>query len=148
MLLKVFKYEKVIETIGNYTTLLRDSSTVFDNHIILGIDYKPTYTKDFVTDTIHKAKESYGDKPIIVILHEPKYADLFMEHGASLVMSGHTHRGQTFPISLLVKRIYKDKAYGIYDRYGKTGVTTSGVGLALVPMRIGTNSEIVILNFK
>ena len=140
--------EKVIETISNYTTLLRDNSTVFENHIILGIDYKPTYTEEFAINKINEAQKIHGNKPVIVILHDPKYADIFMKNGASLVVSGHTHRGQTFPISLIVKRIYKDKAHGVYTRFNKTGITTSGVGLALVPMRIGTNSEIVILHFK
>jgi hypothetical protein len=140
--------EKVIKTIGGYTTLLRDNSTVFEKHIILGIDYKSTYSEDFAINKINEAKNIHGDKPVIVILHDPKYSDLFMKHGASLVVSGHTHRGQVFPINLIVKRIYKDKTHGVYTRFGNTGITTSGVGLALVPMRIGTNSEIVILHFK
>jgi predicted MPP superfamily phosphohydrolase len=51
--------------------------------------------------------------PSIAILHDPKNNDVLINEGVSLVVSGHTHCGQFWPFSILVKKIYRDKTYGV-----------------------------------
>lgn len=61
-----------------------------------------------------------------------------------MILSGHTHRGQIFPGSLFTKNIY-DVDYGYYQKnmnYPHV-IVTSGVGTWGIPMRIGTDSEVV-----
>jgi hypothetical protein len=70
------------------------------------------------------------------------------EEGISLQLSGHTHGGQIWPWNLLVSRIYGRFADGL-SRLGKLLVYTSnGVGTWGPPLRVGTKSEIVLMQFE
>jgi predicted MPP superfamily phosphohydrolase len=70
------------------------------------------------------------------------------EEGISLQLSGHTHGGQIWPWNLLVSRIYGRFAHGL-SRLGKLQVYTStGAGTWGPPLRVGTKSEIVLMQFE
>ena len=62
-----------------------------------------------------------------------------------LQLSGHTHAGQIFPGNLIVP-FFNENAYGFKNVAGLDTVVTSGIGYYGPPMRIGTNSEIMVLN--
>jgi predicted MPP superfamily phosphohydrolase len=83
-------------------------------------------------------------KPVIVLDHQPHNLDEPAQAGINLQLSGHTHQGQLWPITWVVKAIY-EISYGL----GKKGDTyiyvSSGLGLWGLPARIGTRSEIVDL---
>jgi predicted MPP superfamily phosphohydrolase len=87
-----------------------------------------------------------GNMPIIVIDHNPKSIHEYGDE-VDLVLSGHTHRGQLFPVNLMTKLIYTAD-YGNYQR--KPGspnlIVTSGAGIWSPPMRVGTNCEIVCVS--
>ena len=64
--------------------------------------------------------------------------------GADVVVSGHTHRGQVFPATLLIK-YFQAYPYGHY-RVGDTQlVVTSGYGLWGLPFRLGARSEVAMI---
>lgn len=84
-------------------------------------------------------------KPIFVIDHEPVELEKIAKAGADLDLSGHTHNGQTFPGNLLMKFIW-DNPYGIEKVGDMTSCVTSGAGIWGPAMRLGTNSEIMILD--
>jgi len=87
-------------------------------------------------------------QPSILLAHRPVNLSVAEEAGISLQLSGHTHGGQIWPWNLLVSRIYGPAAHGL-SRLGKLQVYTSyGVGTWGPPLRIGTNSEIVLLQFE
>ena len=87
------------------------------------------------------------DRPSILLNHQPSHLSLPDEFGVSLQLSGHTHKGQFWPWSLLVDRIFGPFAYGL-NRYGGLQViTSSGVGTWGPPMRVATLSEIVVIEF-
>ncbi|MGH9679487.1 MAG: metallophosphoesterase, partial [Candidatus Acidiferrales bacterium] len=68
--------------------------------------------------------------------------------GISLQLSGHTHRGQFFPFTLVVSRVYGQYAYGL-NRFKDLLVYTScGAGTWGPPMRLGTTPEIVLIHFE
>lgn len=81
--------------------------------------------------------------PIVVMDHNPANIG---EYGneSDLVLAGHTHRGQIFPGNLFT-RIMFVVDYGYYrkDSNSPHVVVTSGVGTWGMPMRVGTNCEIV-----
>jgi predicted MPP superfamily phosphohydrolase len=86
--------------------------------------------------------------PAILLAHRPVNLSIAEAEGISLQLSGHTHRGQMWPWNLLVSRIYGPFAYGL-SRQGKLQVyTSSGVGTWGPPLRLGTQSEIVLLRFE
>ena len=86
-------------------------------------------------------------KPVLVLEHEPiEFKDL-KDHGADLAMCGHTHAGQMFPGNMIVP-FFNENAYGYKLIGGLDTVVTSGVGYYGPPMRIGTDSEIMVLHLS
>ncbi|WP_018290962.1 metallophosphoesterase [Verrucomicrobium sp. 3C] len=79
--------------------------------------------------------------PLLVLDHRPSALDEAADCGAALLVSGHTHDGQFWPINHVVSRLYP-LACG-YAHRGKTHiVVTRGAGTWGPPIRIGQCSEI------
>ncbi|MDR3184451.1 MAG: metallophosphoesterase [Prevotellaceae bacterium] len=87
------------------------------------------------------------EKPVFLLDHQPAKLEEAVDAGIDLQVSGHTHRGQLWPFSLLTKRVY-ELDWG-YLRKGNTHFyVTQGVGTWGPPVRLGTRSEIVRLNVR
>ncbi len=84
------------------------------------------------------------DKPVVVIDHKPENIPDSAKHSIDLVLCGHTHKGQLFPVTILTRLANgRDFFYG-YHKHGKThSVITSGVGFFELPVRLGSSNEIV-----
>lgn len=81
-------------------------------------------------------------RPIILIDHQPRTLAESEAASVDLQFSGHTHAGQIWPVTWIVRRMY-EVSYG-YARKGDFQIyVTSGLGLWGLPARIGTKSEIV-----
>lgn len=148
-------HEKYCRKYADYMTQLQKLPiNILNNKIaqtlgiqIIGFDYKMKYTKDELANILEK--NNYNPQiPSIAMLHDPKYSPVLSELGMNLVVSGHTHGGQFFPINLIVKSLYKKYSYGLVKIENNFHITTSGVGTAMTPMRLGTNPEIVTIEFK
>jgi uncharacterized protein len=88
------------------------------------------------------------ERPSILVTHAPDYPEIAEAAGVSLQLSGHTHLGQFIPWSWIARRIYRQFVYGL-SRIGKMQVfTSSGAGTWGPPLRLGSNPEIVVLQFE
>jgi Predicted phosphohydrolases len=86
-------------------------------------------------------------KPRILLDHQPFHLYDAENNGIDLQISGHTHNGQFFPGNLIVKRMY-EMGHG-YLKRGKTHYyVSSGLGIWGPQYRIGTQSELVVVNLK
>lgn len=86
-------------------------------------------------------------RPMIVVDHNPQGADEAAEYGADLVLCGHTHRGQMFPINLFTKWAYGTDRFWGHHQLGKTHVIVSaGCSVFQLPVRIGTDNEVVSID--
>lgn len=86
-------------------------------------------------------------KPIILLDHQPFHLEDAENNGIDLQFSGHTHRGQVWPISLVTDAIY-EVSHG-YKQKGDTHViVSSGIGIWGGKFRIGTQSEYVVITLK
>jgi predicted MPP superfamily phosphohydrolase len=85
--------------------------------------------------------------PLIVMDHQPREFGEAEAAGVDLQVSGHTHRGQMWPVSLIVKRMYEN-SYGLSFKDKTAFVVSSGSGTWGPPVRIGTRSEIVCVDLK
>lgn len=86
------------------------------------------------------------DLPVIVLDHNPASAATYGS-GVSLVLCGHTHKGQIFPGSLFTHRMFDvDHGFWKKDSESPAVIVSSGVGTWGMPMRVGTDSEIVSVN--
>jgi predicted MPP superfamily phosphohydrolase len=84
----------------------------------------------------------------ILLTHAPDHPEIAEAAGISLQLSGHTHLGQFLPWSWMARRIYRQFVYGL-SRIGKMQVfTSSGAGTWGPPLRLGSNPEIVVLEFQ
>ena len=85
--------------------------------------------------------------PIILLDHQPYHLYEAQNNGIDFQISGHTHNGQFFPGNLVVKNMY-EMGHG-YLKKGSTHIYVSaGLGIWGPQYRIGTQSEIVVVNLK
>ena len=88
------------------------------------------------------------DRASILLTHAPDHPEVAEAAGVSLQLSGHTHVGQFLPWSWMARRVYRQFVYGL-SRIGKMQVfTSSGAGTWGPPLRLGSNPEIVVLEFE
>jgi predicted MPP superfamily phosphohydrolase len=88
---------------------------------------------------------------IIVLDHQPTDFKLLEQAGATLALCGHTHAGQLFPANLMTRMIFKKAGaahYGHWRSGNLQAVITSGAGFWGPPVRIGTNSEVAVINVR
>ncbi len=111
----------------------------------VGIEYPhPGQKKD--VSLVMRGIEGYDEnEPGILLIHEPAQIEQAKKMGISLQLSGHTHKGQVFPFSLVTKMIYKRYHYGLTQEESFTLYTTSGVGAWGPPLRTGSKPEIAII---
>ncbi len=87
-------------------------------------------------------------RPSILLAHRPENLAVAAEEGISLQLSGHTHQGQLWPWTLLIRRIYGPFAYGLHRLRNLQVYTSSGAGAWGPPLRVGTKSEIVLIRLE
>ncbi len=113
---------------------------------IIGVDYRNASNKERFQKILSDLQID-KNKASILLKHEPKDIDVAQKEGVSLQISGHTHGAQQWPFGYLAKLIYGQFAYGL-NRIGDTQVyTSSGMGTWGPPIRVGTDSEIVVFTF-
>lgn len=124
-------------------TMLRDTAVMVDStlYIVGREDDKCGHRKE-LADIMQNVDKHY---PVIVMNHEPHRLQEEVDAGADIALYGHTHNGQFFPANLILKFMY-ELPFG-YKKKGDTHIyVSSGLGLAGPQYRIGTISEIVVMD--
>ena len=86
------------------------------------------------------------EMPIIVLDHDPIGIREAAEEKADYVLCGHTHKGQIFPLGLFVRFLYRrDEIWGMAKQGSTVSIVSAGAGFFSVPMRVCSDSEIVLL---
>ncbi len=88
-------------------------------------------------------------KYMIVLDHQPTDYENQTASKVDLVLSGHTHGGQLFPLNGISKWLkINDNVYG-YERYGQTDfIVTSGISDWEVKFKTGCKSEFTVIDIK
>ncbi len=85
-------------------------------------------------------------RPSVLLHHNPVGVDYAAQNGINLYLAGHTHAGQLFPATLIAKMMFPYNK-GLYKVNDNTQVYVSqGSGTFGPPMRLGTSSEVTILD--
>ena len=127
--------------------VLDNEKVTVDELQIVGVHFGESTNARLLASILQEAKLDPA-RASILLTHAPDRPHVAEEHGVSLQLSGHTHRGQFFPFTLLVRKVYREFAYGL-QRLGNLLVyTSSGAGTWGPPLRVGTQSEIVLIELE
>ncbi len=123
--------------------ILMDSVALIDNSFFLaGRNDSHSFTRKSARELLSKITDSL---PVILLDHRPTETAEISRTSADVVLSGHTHNGQLFPINFITSSVYE-----LSYRYMKKGEThffvSSGIRLWGPPVRTTGRSEIVVID--
>ncbi len=134
------KSGEYIEAAG--ITELRDTAIEINNELFLiGRMDRSNKNRKSLDDLVKNLDNS---KPKILMDHQPFNLEEAENTGIDLQLSGHTHAGQIFPNNLIVKKIY-EIAHGYLKKGNTQYYVSSGLGLWGAPLRIGSQSELLVI---
>lgn len=135
----------------NNVTVLQDEAVLLDNdYYILGRkDLSEFYRGGKRENMDALVKNLDKSKYIVVLDHQPNDYKSQAAEEVDLVLSGHTHGGQLWPLNKAGEWIgANDKTYG-YERRNLTDfIVTSGISDWAVKFKTGTKSEIVVIDIN
>ena len=127
--------------------LLIDEAEVIDSAIVIvGRDDRTNMRRKPVKDLVADASSLFAlhSSPFTIIMdHQPYNLDRSEAAGVDFQLSGHTHRGQVWPISWITDHIY-ECSWGSHQRGNTQYYVSSGLGIWGGKFRIGTQSEYVV----
>jgi uncharacterized protein len=134
---------KEMEKIGIH--FLRDHVTnVHNQFYIVG---RQDYTESDRKQISELVRDLDKSKPIIMLDHQPRELEEAQKNGVDLIVSGHTHNGQIAPAHLITANMYENH-YGYVKKDQLHSFTSSGLGLWGPALRIGSQSEVMIIDVK
>lgn len=86
-------------------------------------------------------REVDKEKLVIMLDHQPTALAEANEYGVDILLSGHTHRGQVFPVNWITSWLFEND-YGLLKKDQFHSIVTSGYGFWGPPFRIGSQSEV------
>ncbi|MFW6310928.1 MAG: metallophosphoesterase [Nanoarchaeota archaeon] len=136
---------RVFELLKNSNVfLLEDKKIKTKDVTIIGIDDTENSSKMIKTlKNMNLNKEDYN----ILLFHRPKKFNKAISLGVDLMLTGHTHAGQIFPLNLLLKFFYK-KVKGLKKQNDSYLYVSPGTGWWGPPMRLGSKNEITIFELE
>ena len=130
--------------------ILENSGMEYEDLNIYGL----SYSFDDIPMPSEKELQEFikSDKLNIVNYHIPNGWDKLLEIGFNIQLSGHTHGGQFYPVIWFGNLVYEGHNQGLFKKEVNQTMNylhvTTGLGSMDMPMRWGTNSEIVVLKLR
>ena len=121
-------------------TLLKDSVAHFKGIDIIGRDDRSNPDRAALRDFADSLKGFS-----LLLDHQPAHLEEAQDAGIDFQFSGHTHRGQAWPISWITDAIF-EKSWGPYQKGNTQYYISSGLGIWGPKIRIGTRSEYLVLH--
>ena len=133
------------ELAKNGVIILKDETIDITDYItLIGREDNRVKTRksmDSLLEHVDKAKY------LIVLVHEPNDYDNEAKAQVDLVLSGHTHGGQIFPLGYVGLIIgANDGFYGLEKRDNTNFIISSGIGDWAIKFKTGAISEYVIID--
>lgn len=132
-----------IKTLGDELELIDDSFYLIGRYDYFNIG-DGTNNRKTIEELMADVDKS---KPVILMDHQPRELGRIADAGVDIDLSGHTHDGQLFPMNF-TNRLHWENNYGMIEKGDMYSIVTSGVGVYGPAMRVGTNSEVVIVDVE
>lgn len=134
--------------------VLEDSTACMENACFTGrVDFQVSRTREEPRAPLSelapaKVVPQKENLPWILMDHQPKgieteYAETLRP---TIALSGHTHDGQFFPGTVVINWVWR-LAYGLGELDGTRWLVTSGIDSWGPPVRIGSETEVWVLDF-
>jgi uncharacterized protein len=141
-------YEKYFDAVmASGIRIVQNEKIIVDGLQVVGVHYLDSKNMERFRSILANA-ELDPNVASVLLVHDPNLLSIAVEAGISLQLSGHTHRGQFFPFTKIVSRIYGIYAYGLHVFDQLQVYTSCGVGTWGPPMRLGSKPEIVLIRFE
>ncbi len=143
--------ELVAELEKNKVRVLQDETVLLDDrfYIIGRQDRSEEQTGSSRASMEELVSRLDSDKYSIVLDHQPHDYDAQAASGVDLVLSGHTHGGQLFPVNYMGEWTGEnDKTYGLETRDNTNFIVTSGISDWAIKFKTGCKSEYVVIDVK
>lgn len=137
--------EKMLREEG--IVILNDRAVMLDGLELIGWNYQEEDGDVYLRPEIVNLSPDEG-QPRLLLKHMPEDIEAAEALGVDLQLSGHTHRGQLFPLSLMTRLIFGPYHYGWHSFGNLKLYTTSGVGTWGPPLRTFNQSEIPVFDLK
>ena len=130
---------------GTRITMLRDSIAALPGGLqLVGRDDRSNGNRLSLDMLLAGADMS---KPVFVLDHQPYCLAQSDSLGVDIQFSGHTHRGQIWPLNWLTDALY-EQSHG-YRKWSHAHIfVSSGLSLWGPPFRIGTRSDMAVLHIS
>ena len=139
-------------------TLLCDTGVMVNNIFVIGRDDRSNRHRKSLRELTSLTQPQRQMAPeedglmlqpgyTIVMDHQPYHLEEAKEAGIDFQLSGHTHRGQVWPVSWITDALY-DCSWGEYQLGDTHYYVSSGIGIWGGKFRIGTQSEYVVATLK
>ena len=129
----------------NNITILEDEIVELDNIYLVGRKDKRYKDRKSIQELVNDIPK---DKYIISLNHQPNDYEN-EKNNVDLVLSGHSHGGQMFPLAYLGKLSgSNDEAYGLHTRGNTNYIVSSGISDWRAHFKTDAIAEYVIVNIK
>ena len=126
-------------------TLIQDSTILInDEFYLVGREDHINSKRLSISQILNSTDPS---KPRILLDHQPYNLSEAEQNDIDFQFSGHTHKGQFFPINLVVNMIF-EQGYGYLQKGNTHYYISSGLGIWGPQYRIGSQSEVVVVKFR
>jgi len=132
--------ERFFEAAG--ITLLRDRAVDVSGIRVIGRDDRSNRRRKPLS-----AWAGSGGVFTLLLDHQPFHLEEAEQSGIDFQFSGHTHRGQVWPVSWVTDAMY-EKSWGKHSRGNTQYYVSSGLGIWGPKIRIGTRSEYLVLTIE
>lgn len=129
--------------------VLRDEAVLVDDRFYVIGRLDADYGRASRLDTSELIKDLDKDKYMIVLDHQPTDYDGEAAAGVDLVLSGHTHGGQLWPLEYIQPIVSENNNVRGYERRGSTDfIVTDGISDWAVKFKTGCKSEFNIIDIN
>lgn len=141
----------IAELEKNNVTVLQDESVLLDNRFyLIGRQDRSEEQKGSSRASMQELTAGLDfSKYSIVLDHQPHDYEAQAASGVDLVLSGHTHGGQLFPVNYVGEWTGEnDKTYGLETRNNTNFIVSSGISDWAIQFKTGCKSEYVVIDVQ
>ena len=141
----------IAELEKNHVNVLQDETVLLDNRFyLIGRQDRSEEQRGSSRASMQELTAGLDASRFSIVLdHQPQDYEAQEASGVDLVLSGHTHGGQFFPVNYMGEWTgINDKTYGLEKRQNTNFIVTSGISDWALSFKTGCKSEYVVVDVK